>query len=183
MQSPVGMSVTANPLTIAGGVTYSQSLPAGFLGPGAYSISGTPGDAVNLQTSVQVGSPIQIQTPLTPGTVISSSSPLTIKWTGGDPGTLVQLILYSGLSGLYTYANATGGSLTIPPFCSGNPVSAGGNGVVCSFGLPFSTNSQMVIDVLPAPANIAGIPALGITGKVQLSWSYSYVFAGLAVGP
>jgi hypothetical protein len=186
IQPPTGSAVTEQPLPLAtGGVVYGAFLPAGFIGPGAYSISGTQGSTVDLMASLVVGSPIQLQTTFPPGTVISSSQPLTVNWTGGDPGTLVKITLISG-QGLtatsdYSYAYAASGSLTISPLCTGNPVSAGGNGVVCTLALPLSQNAQITVEVLSA--QVTTIQAPGVTGPVQLSWQYSYTFSGLSLGP
>jgi uncharacterized protein (TIGR03437 family) len=188
IQPPAGnptAAVTSAPLPLlSGGVTYSENLPAGFIGPGTYAITGTAGNAVNLSASLTVGSPIQLQTSFPTGTTISSSQPLTVQWTGGDPGTLVKVTLISGqgsnASASYSYAPIAAGSLTIAPVCSGNPPPAG-NGVVCSFGVPPSPNSQIEIQVLPAQTTSVTLP--GITGPVQLSWQYSYNFAGLTLGP
>jgi uncharacterized protein (TIGR03437 family) len=185
IQPPAGNAVTFQPLPLlTGGVSYSGSLPAGFIAPGTYTISGSQGSAVDLMASLAVGSPIQLLTSFPPGTVISSSQPLTVQWTGGDPGTLVRVALISG-QGLtatsdYTYADASSGSLTMPPVCFGNPVSAGGNGVVCTLGLPLSQFAQITVEVLPAHVTTLNVP--GVTGPVQLNWQYSYDFSGLALG-
>lgn len=176
VQAADGSSATVSPFPLPVGAVYSQSFPDGFIGPGTYTISGTQGNPVTLQASVEVGSPIQIQTPLSPGTTISSSQPLTIKWTGGDPGSLVRVSLYSGRQYLYTYANAADGSLTIAPSCTGIPA-------VCTFGLAPSTSAQLEIDVSPSPTNVATASAAGITGQVQISWTYSYTFTGLMIAP
>ena len=169
------------PLT-SSGVTYTENLPTGFVGPGTYAITGTPGNAVSLSASLIVGSPIQLQSSFPAGTTISSSQPLTVQWTGGDPGTLVKLTLISG-QGLsarasYSYAPTAAGSLTIPPLCMGHPSPIEG-GVVCSFGLPPSPNSQITIQVLPAQTTSVTMP--GITGPVQLGWQYTYTFPGLTL--
>ncbi|HXJ37678.1 MAG TPA: hypothetical protein VNH18_00295, partial [Bryobacteraceae bacterium] len=187
LQPKSGTAVVAQPLPLqTGGVTYSQTLPAGFIAPGTYSVAGTPGSAVGLTANLVVGSPIQLQTAFPPGTVISSSQPLTVKWTGGDPGTLVKVTLTSGQGSSarsdYTYADAASGSLTMPPVCSGSPVSAGGNGLVCSFGLPLSPQAQITVQVLPAPDIVATVSVPGVTAPVQLTWQYSYNFSGLALG-
>jgi hypothetical protein len=91
----------------SGGVVYSGSLPTGFIAPGTYTISGTPGNAVSLNNKLVVGSPIQIQTPLAPGTVISNSQPLAVKWNGGDADTLVEVTLYSDQRADSSYTNAS----------------------------------------------------------------------------
>ena len=184
IQPQSGAPVTAQPQTLlTGGVYYGQTFPAGFIGPGTYTISGTSGNAVTLNNAVlHVGSPIQIQTPFPPGTTISSSQPLTIKWTGGDPGALVKFSLISGGSFDYAYANTTDGTLTISPVCSGNLAPAG-SGLFCSFGLPLSTNAQVAVSVIPAPGNAPTFTLPGITGPVQVTWQYSYNFLGLTLGP
>lgn len=184
IQPPSGSPATTQPQPLqTGGVSYEQTLPAGFIAPRTYTITGTQGNSVGLMANLSVGSPIQLQTQFPAGTTISSSKPLTVQWTGGDPGTLVKGTLISG-QGLtarasYTYANATSGSLTIPPTCSGNPPPMG-SGVVCSFGLPLSANAQITVQVLPASP--ATVTAPGLTGPVQLTWQYSWNFSGLSLG-
>ena len=74
-----GTSVTATPNSQTGGVVYQQALPAGFIGPGPYTISAS-GNPVTFKAGLNVDSPIQIQTPFPPGAAISSSQGLTVKW-------------------------------------------------------------------------------------------------------
>ncbi len=182
IQGPGG-AAAVNPVSINStieGVAYAQTLASGFVEPGKFTIAGPLGAAVSLNTTLQVGSPIQLQTTFAPGATISSSQPLTIQWTGGDASSLVRLQLCTTTCD-YTYAHATDGSITISPFCTGHSVGSGGNGVVCSFGIPQSSNAQISIQV--APANPQVISAPGITGPVQLNWSYTYTFLGLALGP
>lgn len=184
VEAPGGAAATANPINVSSavaseGVSYAQTLPSGFVAPGNYTITGAAGSAVSLDTTVQVGSPIQLQTTFAPGTTISSSQPLTIKWTGGDANSLVRFSLCTTACD-YTYAHATDGSITIPPSCSGNPIPAGA-GVVCSFGLAESSNAQISVEVLPATAETISVP--GITGAVQLNWNYTWTFLGLTLGP
>lgn len=179
-----GETVIVQPIPVAEGVIYQQALPNGFIQPGQYTISAS-GDPVAFDGTLSVGSPIQIQTPLVPGTPIPWNQPLVIKWMGGDPGTLVKVSLISGQDqGLfyaydYGYAAATTGSFAFSPICSGNPVGLGGNGVICSFGLPSSRNARVVAEVAPAPSKVTQVGAKGITGAVQVFWVYRYVFGGL----
>jgi hypothetical protein len=136
--APSGSVATFQPLPAqTGGVVYSGALPAGFISPGEFMVSGTPGSAVALNATLNVGSPIQIETSLAPGTVISSSQPLNIQWTGGTPDALVRVALYSGTEYDYSYAHAETGFLTITPACIGSSFSA----TVCTFGLPFSQDA------------------------------------------
>jgi hypothetical protein len=174
-----GTSVTAQPVTQTGGVAYEQSLPTGFIASGQYAVFAS-GGAVAFQGKLSIGSPIQIQTPLPVGTTISSSKPLTINWTGGDQSTLVKVILVSG-NGIastfdYGYADASSGSFTLQPSCSGfHPV-------FCSFLLPTSNNAEIIVELSPAPNNVASFTAHGLTAGIQASWTYRYVFGGLVLG-
>jgi hypothetical protein len=173
-------SAVAEPVIQVGGAAYQQTLPAGFIAPRTYQISAS-GGPVQLQGSIEVGSPIQVHTAtLAPGTVVSSSVPFTVSWTGGDPGTLVTVYIVSGtgLAALadYAQADASAGTVTFDPMCSGNP-SPMGNGVFCSFGLPLAP-LEVVVDV----SNTIPFSAEGITGGVQATWDYRYVFGGLTLG-
>ena len=174
-----GTSFTVQPVSQTGGAAYEQSLPAGFIAPGQYTISAS-GGAVVFQGKLSVGSPIRIQTPLPAGTTISSSKPLNINWTGGDQGAVVKVTLVSG-NGIastfdYGYADASSGSFTLQPSCSGfHPV-------FCSFSLPTSNNAEIIVEISPAPDNVSSFTANGVTGGVQASWTYRYVFGGLVLG-
>lgn len=182
IQPPSGAAVTAQPL-LQSGVGYVQNLTSGFIGPGTYAVSGTPGSPVTLNTSLTVGSPITITTSFPSGTSISSSQPLTISWTGGDSTSLVRVALISGQgpseAESYSYAHATDGSLTFDPQCSGASVGSGGNDAACSFGLPLSSTAQIAVSVRPEQVQTISMP--GVTGPVQLTWQYSYNFSGLTL--
>jgi uncharacterized protein (TIGR03437 family) len=175
VQPPSGAPVTVNPNTINDGVTYGQQLPAGFLGPGTYTISGSAGSGVSLNTSMQVGAPIQLQTTFPAGTTFSLSQPLTVKWTGGDANSLVRVTL-TGSQSIYTYAHATDGTLTIQPKCISNPFLGGAGG--CGFLLTPGAG-QISVDVVPATLQTITTP--GVTGPVQVTWSYSWTFTGLSL--
>ncbi|HEU5022622.1 MAG TPA: hypothetical protein VFT60_12050, partial [Bryobacteraceae bacterium] len=118
-------------------------------------------------------------------TAISSSQPLTIRWTGGNPDSLVRFsISASSPSGTsesrYTYAHAGDGSLTIPPLCApDDPL----NSEVCSLGSSDSPNLSISIQVMPDPAKKGAITAPGVTGPVFLSWSYAWQFPSLVLTP
>lgn len=183
--SPPGTdaAISAQPVQDVNGVRYQQALPAGFIAPGQYNISAS-GGKVAFQGQLSVPPPIQIQTALPPGTVISTSHPFTINWTGGSPGTLVKVMLISEL-GIwnpydYGYVNSDSGTFTDQPVCT-----TGGDNldlVVCSFGMPTSTNpgaAQVVVEFSPAPEATTSFSAQGLTGSVNVSWKYRYVFGGL----
>jgi hypothetical protein len=176
-----GQAIAAQPIPTTGGVMYQQTLPNGFIAPGQYSISAS-GSPVVFQGVLTVSSPIQIQTSLTPGTTISASLGLVVNWTGGS-GTIVKvsLVVPVGISSNfdYGYADGSSGSFTLGGMCSGNPVSDGGNGVFCSFGLPSTDNATVIVEVSPLSGTATSVSAEGLTEGVQLSWMYRYVFGGL----
>ncbi len=176
IQPPGGAAVVVNPTATSDGVLYGQQLAAGFLGPGVYAISGSAGAGVPLKASLQVGAPIQLQTTFPAGTTISQSQPLTVKWTGGDANSLVKVML-TGSQSIYAYAHATDGSLTIQPKCIYDP-STDGTGA-CGFQMTPGADTQVNVEVVPASAETISVP--GVSAPVQLSWSYSYTFAGLTL--
>ncbi len=182
-----GQSKMAEPIPATGGVGYQQSLPNGFIAPGQYTISAS-GGPVQFQGTLTVPPPIQIQTPLSPGTQISVSHSLVINWTGGAPGQLVKLRLVAN-DGLFNgvdsaYVDASAGSFTFYPICTGHSVLTGGNGVFCAFGIlmiPGPTgNVSVEVELLPSSGYANAVNAQGITQAVQLSWIYRYVFSGLS---
>jgi uncharacterized protein (TIGR03437 family) len=154
IQPPSGSPVVVAPQVSAAGSLYGVALPAGLV-PGTYTISGSFGSPVPLNTTVTVGSPIQVTPP--PATV-SQSQALTVKWTGGDSTSLVRVALVSGGMAAYSYAYATAGSLTFSPT-----------------GLPVSANAQITVEVLPVSPKSLLLP--GITGPVSVTWEYNYSFA------
>ena len=176
-----GQTIIAQPVPIPGGVTYQQTLPNGFIVPGQYSISAS-GNPVVFQGTLTVPAPIQIQTSLAPGTPLSASQGLTVNWTGGA-GTIVKvsLVAPNGIFSIsdYGYADGSTGSFTFDGICSGNPVSQGGNGVSCSFGLGTPNDALVIVEVSPSSGTAATVSAQGLTNGVQLSWMYRYVFGGL----
>jgi uncharacterized protein (TIGR03437 family) len=174
IQAPSGSPVTVNPSALNDGVSYGQQFAEGFIGPGTYAISGSTGAGVSLKTNLQVGAPIQLQTTFPAGTTISLSQPLTVKWTGGDANSLVKVTL-TGSQSIYAYAHATDGELTIQPKCL---LLLGTS--TCSFPLDPMQGAQVRVDVVPA--NPQTISAPGVSGPVQVSWMYSYTFAGLTLG-
>jgi uncharacterized protein (TIGR03437 family) len=179
IQPPTGAPIVAPPSQLGwAGPVYVQVLPAGFMGHGTYTISGSSGSAVRLNANIAVGSPIQLQTPLASGMKISESQPLTVMWTGGDTGTRVRITLISIVAGLQpSSVSASGdagiGSLTISPACDSSGV--------CSFGLPTTTDAEIVLQVLPNDLPTATVP--GISGPVQFYWSYTWQFLGLTLTP
>jgi hypothetical protein len=138
---------------------------------------------VALQGLLPVGASVQAQTAaLTAGTVVSPTQPLTVRWTGGDPGTLVTVTFLSG-NGLraettFLQADVSAGSVVFGAVCTGNTVANGGSGILCSFSIPEGP-LEVIVDVTPA----APIPISdhGTTGAVQAIWDYRYIFGGLTL--
>jgi uncharacterized protein (TIGR03437 family) len=182
-----GQTAVVQPIPATGGVEYQQSLPNGFIASGRYTVSAS-GGPVQFQGVLTIPPPIQITTPLTPGTQISVSNNLVINWTGGAPGELVRLRLVAN-NGLFNgvdtaYVDASSGTFTFSPICTGNPVQMGGNGVYCALGFfmtPGSTAKMSVeVELLPSSGYGNAVSAQGLTQGVQLSWMYRYVFSGLS---
>lgn len=183
-----GQTTVAQPIPATGGVEYQQSLPNGFIAPGQYSVSASR--TVPFQGSLTIPPPVQITTPLTPSTQISVSSNFIINWTGGVPGELVRLRLVAN-DGRFNsvdtaYVDASAGSYTFSPICTGNPPPMG-SGRVCTFGMlmvPGPTgNVSVEVELLPSSGYANAVSAQGITRGVQLSWMYRYVFSGMSFSP
>ena len=75
----------------------------------------------------------------------------------------------------YAYADAAFGSITIGTQCSGY------DRPICSFAIPSSRNAEVVVEVFPAPITLTQIGAQGLTGKIDFSWIYRYVYGGLSL--
>jgi len=177
VSGPTG-SAAATPVSAAGSVTYSQNLPPGFLAAGTYAISAAGSSTVGaFQGSVTLDPPIRITAVNPPPNPNSGGAPFTVEWTGGSPGSVVKVSLvfkaFMSQYSSYGYTSASAGSYSFQPVCSGNPVSAGGNGVFCFFGLPGIT--EVDVEQMPASGLLPAFQAGGITGGVQVSWIYRYV--------
>lgn len=177
--SQSGVAMTIQPAAETGGVVYQGSLPTGFIGAGAYTISG-PGGLVKFEGKMEIPSPIQIQTPFPAGAVIQSGNALTINWTGGVSGMLVKTTVVStyGFTSHfdYGYTDASSNSFTFTPFCSGG---GGPQGGFCTLGLPTSSQAQIIVEL--SPGSPVQAEAQGVGDGVQLSWKYRFVFNGLVL--
>ena len=180
---PIGQpSISVEPQTQTGGVTYQQALPTGFLHQGTYTLSSASGAGVSFSTGFTIGSPIQIQTSLSPGTTFSASSGqgIQIRWMGGDPGGLIRLQIVTPVElGTYSsmfWTTVDAGSITILPDCQGNPLFR-----MClwTFGGANKNNGQLIVDVLPLGYFASTVSAQGLTQGLQVLWMYRYVFGGL----
>lgn len=177
VRPPAGTALTMQPSADGTGVTYSAQPPRGFVGPGSYSLSATTSSEIGFTGVLQVPQAIKVTTDLSPGTQIdiSSRKPWTVAWTGGSPGSLVRVTIYSELELLpqFTYADidATVGAVTFEPSPSNSPPSLNG----LSPPLPV----RVVVEELPSTAT--SIPSYGLTSNLLATWSYRYVFDGLSL--
>jgi uncharacterized protein (TIGR03437 family) len=174
VNGPTGSAALAPDLT-TGSVAYSKSLPTGFLFGGTYNFSFTGGSTIgNFQGSVAVDPPIQVTA--VDALASNSPNPVTIAWAGAAPNSMVKVsLVYSSFMSSrssYGYAPASAGSFTFQPVCSGNPVPMG-SGVVCSFGLPGIT--EVVVEQMPLAARTPTFQVSGLSGDVQIWWTYRYI--------
>jgi hypothetical protein len=177
VQGPNGQ-VTVQPTTAQdGSVSYSNSLPAGFIVPGQYSIEAAGSGSIRpFSGNFTVGSPIQVQTDLAAGSMIpdDSGGNLTIQWTGGVAGSVVSVALQENTTPVFSevgYAQTGSQSLTFGQICLAY------DSLVCNLGV--SGVDQIVVNAGPNPAAVPSLTAPGITGSIQILWDYSYLFAGL----
>jgi hypothetical protein len=125
-----------------------------------------------------VGQQIQLLSSLPPGTALSAGNGFTVRWQGGDPDALVriQLVSRNGLQVVTnTYWTTVGaGSIALAGTCTPGPAIEGSG---CLWPeLPFSSNAELIIDVLP-PGGVAAT-----SGVTQFIWDYRYVFDSLNLG-
>ncbi|HVW10790.1 MAG TPA: hypothetical protein VHC90_19525 [Bryobacteraceae bacterium] len=177
-----GRNIIVPPAAQTDGVIYQTNLPAGTIAPGQLSISSS--GPVTFQDSLVIGSPIVVQTNLSPGTVLSAATAPTIQWTGGDANSVVRLSLVSNTPDLSLqsqtyYAPANAHSITLQTFCSERVIQPPA-GYQCSFLIP-AGSAHITLDVLPTATAADSIPAQGLTQKLNLSWSYRYVFDSLTL--
>jgi uncharacterized protein (TIGR03437 family) len=177
----ISQTVAAGPTPSVSGVEYQQVLPNGFVAPGQYAISAS-GAPVSFQGTMTIPSPIQVQPSLAPGTIIpNTGQPFTVSWAGASPGLAVRVSLSNGTYGsdssvLYGVVDASAGSFTFQPVCDNFPVPVG-----CTLGMASSNHATVVVEVSPLSGYATAESGQGITGNVELSWMYRYVFSDLVL--
>lgn len=168
-----GQSVAVAPTGPPEGVTYQQPLPVGFVQAGSYTISG-PGGPVSFRAGLNAPPPITVESSFPPGTAVPVDQPLTVKWSGGQPGTQVNVIVtaFQGVWNPHQIASGDGskGSLTFP--CT--PADG-----YCYAGVTSAPHGQITVEY--SSASPATVDLQGATGNVQANWMYRYVFGGLAL--
>lgn len=164
---------------VKGLTVYRASLPAGTIQPGSFkvNVSGAA-DVGAFQSSVQIGSGIQVTTPVA-GKTFPSNQPLTIHWTGGDPGTWVtfRLVRHLGTSDYNSVvqARASDGTVTLglvgSTTIASHPTLPG----------PYVANMDIVLEVSPDPSQIPAFSAPGLSLGGQHTWKYIYRFEGVTI--
>ncbi len=162
-------------------VTYNGSLPAASIAPGTFQLSALGSPTVgSFLAPFTIGEGIQVTSVFAKGSQINPIVPLTVNWTGGQPGNVVTVTLI-GLAPLYytmiKQAPATAGTIVFD--FSGPSV------IFQNFpGIPLqeATNFEIDVQVRPDPA----LPpqtfmASGLTLGGQVVWNYLYRFIGLSV--
>ncbi len=176
--APVNATAVPLPGPIRGLAQYQATLPAGSVQPGSFTVTGGGGSDVGaFQSGVEIGQGIQITTPLAGMTFVSSSSSpadpttyYTIKWTGGDPNSLVTVyfLRHNGYAdnSISAQARASDGSITMIPVTVSNDA-----------GSP----DEVVIEVTPDPSQIPALSVPGLSLGGLHTWKYSYHFGGILV--
>jgi uncharacterized protein (TIGR03437 family) len=171
IQGPGFGPVEAVPAVVDGHRVYRATLPNGSIRPGSFSVAASGGaDVGPFQSSLQIGSGITITSSFPPGTVlrnqVTGGRPLTVNWTGGDPGTWVtlKLVSHQGVADSYAFVHARTSSGT----------------ATLGVGLPAGP-AEIIVEVAPDPAQVPGLSAPGLSLGGQHLWKYTYRFGGLTL--
>jgi len=154
---------------------YKLTLPNGTVQPGSFVVSAGGGaDVGEFQSSVQIGSPIQITTPLA-GLPLPYGQSLQVKWTGGDPNSLVTIYLINHGGSIdqavSNQGRASDGAIALASLNS--PYAPP------TFGVPIGPDTEIVIEVTPDPSQIPPLTVTGLSLGGQHTWKYSYHFEGI----
>jgi uncharacterized protein (TIGR03437 family) len=154
---------------VSGLTMYRATLASGAIQPGSFSVQSNGGaDVGPIQSSVNIASGINITTSLA-GRVLSSMKPITINWTGGDPGTWVTFTLVHHTDdddqARIVQARTSDGTVTMAP----------ANGFIGIAPGPV----EVILEVAPDPAQIASFSSAGLTLGGRHSWKYTYRFEGV----
>lgn len=120
---PRGTAVANKQVQQAGGQTMisydAGTLAVNYVGAGSYSITGPGGANVGpFSATLTIGNPL-VWTNTDDAKTVTRSSPLTVRWTGGDSGSIVTItgtsVTTSGSGGAFIcLANRSAGQFTIP---------------------------------------------------------------------
>ncbi len=163
------------------GPTYASAtnLPNTYISPGSYTVSGPGGSQVGaFSGSFSVVSDFVISQPETAFRVINRSSPLTVSWTGGAPGTVLTIQGQSqtisgttvGGAGFICIVNTSAGQFTVPAsVLSQLPASSS----IGAGGFNFVTRGAFIILAPGAGARINAPSGVDIM-TLNNFWSWSY---------
>ncbi len=152
---------------VSGLTVYQAALPIGAIQPGSFGVTGSSGvDVGAFQSTVSIGEPIQITSALA-GRVIPYNGTLTIRWTGGDPNSVVAASIvrhlgYADLSSNTFQTSASKGTLDVSPFISAS-----------------EQDVELIVEQTPGPSEIVSFSAPGLSLGGQHTWKYSFRFEGL----
>ena len=175
--SPTGGTdpVSQVPSGQVSGLTVSQAtFPVGTIQAGAFSVAASGGaDIGAFQATVNIGAPIQVVTALAGRILHSQGPPFTITWTGGDPNSWVtlKLVAHFGPEDYFPFAwvtRASNGKLTIQGFPK--PI-----------GFAIGGPVEMIMEVVPDPADTPVIAVPGLSLGARNWWKYTYRFEGVLV--
>ncbi len=169
-----GTSITLNPQTSGGQVSYEAQLPAGSIGGGSYTVTAAANAAVGaFSAQAQLPPPIAIVNDLRPGTVLSGSF-LKLNWTGGDSrsAVTVQYLVRSGGELVYSVVNTVSGAdgqvfanLHFPGSGFSNPIPVG--------------DVEIIVTQQPVANPAQPFTASGLTLGGTQNWNYVFDFRGL----
>ena len=180
---PGGAGVRISPTLSDGKLLYTQALPPGTIGPGAYGVVALGGqDVGSFSTSVAIPAAIQLTTALPPGSVIREDLDFVVTWTGGNPEDLVSVKLFStGGIGVGLAVSAAAGKVVIPSRCGIiTPGSLPGGGSCVLPGVP-SGPVEVVVTHTASAAAATTFQATGLTLGGWHEWMYRFRFSGLTV--
>ena len=144
LTGPAGLAVTFTPGLIQG--TSGATLAANQIPPsgGTYTFTGTGGSDVGPFTaSVTLTNPLFVWTNESAAATVDRTQPLTLTWTGGNPGTFITLsggVTKSGLTIAYSCRILVDpGQFTVPAYILlGVPAGSGSTVMQQQVGLPFA---------------------------------------------
>lgn len=173
-----GANLRITPALSDGKLVYTQALPPGTIGPGTYGVVALGGrDVGRFGTSVTVPAPIQLTTTFPPGSGIPHNQPLVVTWTGGNPGEVVSVQIFSADGteiGAEFAASAADGQVVIPTV---GCLSHQG----CSLYLVGIGPVDVVVTHTVTAAAATTFQARGLTLGGWHEWMYQFRFSGLTV--
>ncbi len=185
--NPQGVPVQVQP-TIAsdGSVSYSATLPAGFVQPGTYRLAAAGAGVGSFQASLTAGADISVTSQYPAGSTVGAATGnvlYPVNWTGGEAGEAATLRVDSDQfvsdSVWLVRVPAAAGTVGIPvSYLGGVPGQSQG---VQYPQVPTSLPGtfEIRVDVGPDPSKIPTFTAPGLTLGGRAFVVYEYRFTGL----